>query len=105
MEESFSDQPIKSGLKICDNIRKIATYHYFEKHYKLTATDLSKQQELHADPKAIQQTNFTGIPTRAEGATMFFFSEEAKKKKNSFRFFKRNGYSIMILFRFDLILA
>ena len=101
MEESFFDQPIKSGLKIYDNIRKIATYHYFEKHYKLTASDLSKQQELHADPKAIQQTNFTGIPTRAEGATMFFFIEEAKKKrKNSFRFFKRNGYNIMILFRF-----
>ena len=100
MEESFFDQPIKSGLKIYDKIRKIATYHYFEKHYKLTATDLSKQQELHADPKAIQQTNFTGIPTRAEGTTMFFFIEEAKKKKDSFRFFKRNGYNIMILFRF-----
>ena len=100
MEESFFDQPIKSGLKIYDKIRKIATYHYFEKHYKLTATDLSKQQELHADPKAIQQTNFTGIPTRAEGATMFFFYWRSKKKKNSFRFFKRNGYNIMILFRF-----
>ena len=50
MQGSFFDQPIKSGLKIYDKIRKIATYHYFEKHYKLTATDLSKQQELHADP-------------------------------------------------------
>ena len=95
MEESFFDQPIKSGLKIYDKIRKIATYHYFEKHYKLTATDLSKQQELHADPKAIQQTNFTGIPTRAEGTTMFFFIEEAKKKKKTVLDFSKGTVTIL----------
>ena len=33
-------------------------YEYFKKHYKLIAVDLSKQKELHADPRAIQQIEF-----------------------------------------------
>ena len=40
--------------------------------------DLSKQQALDADPKAIQQINFTGNLSR-EAATMFFVIEEAKE--------------------------
>ena len=42
--------------------------------------NLSKQQKLDADPKAIQQFNFTGnIDTAAadDNATMFFITEEA----------------------------
>ena len=35
-------------------------YNYFNKHYKMIAIDLSKQQALDADPKAIQQINITG---------------------------------------------
>ena len=35
-------------------------YPYFKKHFKVIAIDLGKQQELDADPKAIQQINFTG---------------------------------------------
>ena len=86
------DQPIKNDLKTYDNIRKIATgqgddyttgclldYPYFKKYYKLIAIDLSKQQKLDADPKVIQQINFTGNLDRAEGATMFFIIEEAKE--------------------------
>ena len=34
-------------------------YVYFKNYYKMIAVDLSKQQALHADPKAIQQINFT----------------------------------------------
>ena len=34
-------------------------YEYFKKHYKLVAADLSKQKELDADPRAIQQIEFT----------------------------------------------
>ena len=54
-------------MRTYDNIRKIATcqgddytarcmqdYNYFNKHYKMIATDLSKQQAVDADPKAIQ---------------------------------------------------
>ena len=57
------DQPMKNDLKPYDNVRKIATgqgddcttgclldYPYFKKHYKLVATDLSKQQKIDADP-------------------------------------------------------
>ena len=84
MKEIFY-QPIKNDLKTYDNIRKIATdqgdnyktrcflyYPYFKKYYKSIAIDLSKQQKLDADPKAILQINFTENLERAQGATMFF---------------------------------
>ena len=41
--------------------------------------DLSKQQELDADPRAIQQINFTANLDRPGNTTMFFIIEEAKK--------------------------
>ena len=44
----------------------------------MIAIDLSKQQSLQADPKAIQQINFTG--SLSEQATIFFIIEEAKEK-------------------------
>ena len=64
-------------------------YLYFKIYYKLIAIDLSKQQKLDADPKAIQQINFTGNLSRAEGVTMFFIIEEGKE--TNFRFFKKNS--------------
>ena len=54
-------------------------YNYFNKHYKMIAIYLSKQKELDADPKAIEEINFTGKLNRDEGATMFFIIEEAKE--------------------------
>ena len=33
-------------------------YNYFDKHYKLIAVDLSKQKELDANLRAIQQIEF-----------------------------------------------
>ena len=41
----------------------------------MIAIDLSKQQALDADPRGIQQINFTGNLDRDEGATMFFLVE------------------------------
>ena len=41
--------------------------------------DLSKQQALDADLKAIQQINFTAILDRAGNTTMLFIIEEAKE--------------------------
>ena len=89
---NFFDQPIKNDLKTHDNIRKLATgqgdgyttecsldYPYFKIYYKLIAINLNKQQKLAADPKTIQQINFTGNVTRGEGAIMFFIIEEAKE--------------------------
>ena len=36
-------------------------FNYFDKHYKLVAVDLSKQKQLDADPRAIQQIEFKYI--------------------------------------------
>ena len=36
-------------------------YQYFLNHYQLIAVDLSKQKELDADPRAIQQIDFYGM--------------------------------------------
>ena len=33
-------------------------FNYFKKHYKLVTVDLSKQNELDADPRVIQQIEF-----------------------------------------------
>ena len=41
--------------------------------------DLSKQQALDTDTRAIQQINFTTNLDRAENTTMFFIIEEAKE--------------------------
>ena len=86
------DQPIDSIAKTYENIRKIVMgqgddyttgclldYSCFKENYKLIATDLSKQQELDADPRAIQQINFTANLDEDDGATMFFIIEEAKE--------------------------
>ena len=54
-------------------------YSYFKDHYKMIAIDLSKQQDLDADPRGIQQINFTANLDRAGNATMFFIIEEAKE--------------------------
>ena len=50
-----------------------------QKYYKIIATDLSEQQKLDADPKAIQQIDFTGNLARAEGLRMYFTTEESKE--------------------------
>ena len=45
------------------------------------AIDLSKQQVLDADQKAIQQINFTGNLDRDEGRDIAMFSLLKKRKK------------------------
>ena len=91
-DKNFFDQPINSNLKTYENIIKIATsqeddyttgclldYSYFKDHYKMIAIDLCKQQVFDADPRAIQQINFTTNLNRAGNTTMFFIIEEAKE--------------------------
>ena len=90
--ENFFDQPIKNNKVTYDNIRKIATgqgddyitgclldYPYFANTYKIIAVDLSKQQALDADPRAIQQINFTANLDRAENTRVYFILEESKE--------------------------
>ena len=45
----------------------------------MIAIDLSKKQALDADPKAIQQVNFTGNLIRAAGVTIFSLLKKQKK--------------------------
>ena len=72
---NFYDQPINGQIRQYDEIRKTATgkgdnyatgcllaYKYFKDFYQLVAIDLSKQKELDADPRAIQQIEFFGTP-------------------------------------------
>ena len=86
------DQAINSMIKTYENIRKIATgqgddyttgclldYSYFKDHYKMIAIDLSKQQALDADPRAIQQINFTGNLDRDGSTTMSLLLKKQKK--------------------------
>ena len=54
-------------------------YSYFKKHYKMLAIGLSKQQALDADPKAIQQINFTGNISGNNNRLIFFIIEEGKE--------------------------
>ena len=90
--KNFFDQPINSMNKTYENIRKIATgkgddyttgclldYPYFKENYKMIVVDLSRQNELDADPRAIPQINFTANLDRARNTTMFFITEEAKE--------------------------
>ena len=90
--ENFFDQPIKNNKVTYENIRKVATgqgddyttgclldYSYFVDTYKMIAVDLSKQQALDADPRAIQQINFTANLDRAGNTTVYFILEEAKE--------------------------
>ena len=54
-------------------------YPYFIENYKMIAIDLSRQNKLDADPRAIQQINFTANLDRAGNTTTFFIIEEAKE--------------------------
>ena len=45
----------------------------------MIAIDLSRQNELDADPSAIQQINFTANLDRDENSKIFFIIEEAKE--------------------------
>ena len=45
----------------------------------MIAIDISKQQALDADPRAIQQINFTANLDREEDTTMIFIIEQTKE--------------------------
>ena len=88
--QNVFDQPVKNDLRTYENVRNdyqeddyttgcLLDYPYFKENYKLIAIDLSKQQALDANPKAIQQINFTGNLDRPRQTTLFFIIEEAKE--------------------------
>ena len=90
--KNFFNQSIKNDKITYENIRKIATgqgddytigclldYSYFKNYYKMVAIDLSKQQALDFNPRAIQQIDFTANLDRAENARIYFILEETKE--------------------------
>ena len=54
-------------------------YSYFKNYYKVIVINLSKQQNLGSDPKAIHQINYTGNLYQDSNTDMFFITEEAKE--------------------------
>ena len=69
--KNFYDEPILSDIKRNGEIRKLTNgqgeeyttgclldYNYIKNHDRLIAVDLSRQNKLDADPKAIQQIEF-----------------------------------------------
>ena len=87
---NFYDQPINDSIRKYDEVRQITTgkgdnyatgclldYNYFKKNYQLIPVDLSKQRELDADPRAIQQIEFIGmLKTRSNVFTILEKSKE-----------------------------
>ena len=68
---NFYDNPIENNIERYRELKKVMIgkgedyttgslldFNYVLKHYKLVAADLSKQKELDADPRAIQQIEF-----------------------------------------------
>ena len=45
----------------------------------MISVDLSKQQALDADPRALQQINFTANLDRADNTRIYFILEETKE--------------------------
>ena len=57
-------------------------YNYFIQHYKLVAIDLSKQKELDADPRAIQQIEFKYM--LETNSTIYWILEKSKETISEF---------------------
>ena len=100
--KNFYDQLTDSDIKRCEEIRKLTTgqgedhttgclldYDYIKNHYRLITVDLSRQKELDADSKAIQQIEFVGQLKKLNNAndnseSMFALTilEKIKKKRD-----------------------
>ena len=87
---NFYDNPIESDIEKYRELKKVMIgkgedyttgslldYDYFKKHYKLVAVDLSKQKELDADPRAIQQIEFKYI--LETNSTIYWVLEKSKE--------------------------
>ena len=87
---SFYDNPIESDIEKYRELKKVMIgkggdytagslldFNYFNKHYKLVAADLSKQKELDADPRAIQQIEFKYM--LQTDSTIYWVLEKSKE--------------------------
>ena len=87
---NFYDNPIESNIEKYRELKKVMIgkgedyttrslldFNYFDKHYKLVAVDLSKQKELDADPRAIQQIEFKYM--LGTNSTIYWVLEKSKE--------------------------
>ena len=87
---NFYHNPIESDIEKYRELKKVMTgkgedyitgslldYDYFNKHYELVAVDLSKQKELDADPRVIQQIEF--IYMLETNSTIYWVLEKSKE--------------------------
>ena len=87
---NFYDNPIESDIEKYRELKKVMIgkgedyttgslldFSYFDKHYKLVAVDLSKQKELDADPRAIQQIEFKYM--LGTNSTIYWVLEKSKE--------------------------
>ena len=101
---NFYDKPIESDTEKYRELKKVMIgkgedyttgslldYNYFDKHYKLVAVDLSKQKELDADPRAIQQIEFKYM--LGTNSTIYWVLE--KSKETILEFYKGTVKSIL----------
>ena len=94
---NFYDQPISDQIRKDDEVRKTTTrkdgdyttgsllhYAYYKNHYQVIAVDLSKQKELDADPRRMQQIEFYGmLKTNSQVCTVL-----EKSKETIFEFYE-----------------
>ena len=86
---NFYANPVESDIEKYRELKKVMIgkgedyttgslldFDYFKKHYKLVAVDLSKQKELDADPRAIQQIEFKYM--LETNSTIYWVLEESK---------------------------
>ena len=87
---NFYDNPIESDIEKYRELKKVMIgkgigyttgslldYDYFKRHNKLVAVDLSKQKELDADPRAIQQIEFKYM--LETNSTIYLVLEKSKE--------------------------
>ena len=87
---NFYDNPIENDTEKYRELKKVLIgkgedyttgslldYNYFKEHYKLVAVDLSKQKELDADPRAIQQIEFKYM--LGTSSTIYWVLEKSKE--------------------------
>ena len=88
--QNIYDNPIESDIEKYRELKKLMIgkgedyttgslmdYNYFKKHYELVAVDLSKQKELDADPRAIQQIEFKYM--LGTNSTIYWVLEKSKE--------------------------
>ena len=89
---NFYDNKIESDIEKYRELKKamigkgedyttgsLLDYDYFNKHYKLIAVNLSKQKELDADPRAIQQIEFKYMLEGNNNLNFYWVLEKSKE--------------------------